>query len=146
MSNRHNTEVTPRTYAGNDAPTSEPNLSDDQTPKSIKNDEPITEAQRNGSITGIGIVLGFSLTFSGQWSLGSGKWMPAQALAIGVYGVGILLQLLALLRVLPLPVVCHSQHKGAIKTFVIGITFVLIGFAAHILFDIILDLYLRPGP
>jgi hypothetical protein len=144
MSSNLATEITIPTGTGNDAPSSESDSLDRQGQGGISNDEPITEAQRNGSITGIGIVLGFSLTFSGQWSMGSGKWVPAQAIAIGVYGFGILLQLYALWCVLPLPPALHSQHRQAINTFFVGVALVLIGLAAHVLIDIILDLYIRP--
>lgn len=99
----------------------------------------VTDTQRNGSITGIGIVLGFSLTFTGQWSLGSGKWHVAQAVAMGVALTGIILQISALLGGLDLPPSSVKLHSGTIRKFKCGVILVLLAFVIHVLADLAID-------
>ena len=99
----------------------------------------VTETQRNGSITGMGIVLGFSLTFTGQWSLTPGSWRVLPALAMGVACLGIALQLFALFRVLSLPLASLERHREALKNFAVGVGFVLAAFVAHVLLDFAID-------
>src|SRR5689334_301262 len=73
----------------------------------------INETERNGSITGIGVVLGFSLIFTGQLTLSSGTWRQFKVLALGISGAGIVFQLLALLAILSLPLISKDIHRRA---------------------------------
>jgi hypothetical protein len=101
---------------------------------------PVTDTQRNGSITGVGIVLGFSLTFSGQWTFAPGAWRLAQALALCVAVVGIIFQIRALFGLLSLPPVLAADHAKSIRKFFIGVGFVLAAFFLHILLDFATDM------
>lgn len=99
----------------------------------------LTDTQRNGSITGIGIVLGFSLTFCGQWSLGSETWHYWSVLPLGFALPGILLQLRALFRVLSLPMITLDDHKSMGKLFLWGVMLVLSGYIIGVVVDLGID-------
>jgi hypothetical protein len=101
---------------------------------------PLTDTQRNGSITGVGIVLGFSLTFTGQWTFAQGAWRLSQALALCVAVVGIIFQIRALFGLLSIPPVQVEQHQEAVKKFFIGVGFVMTAFFLHILLDFATDM------
>jgi hypothetical protein len=112
--------------------------SSDSNPIAIAT-EKITDTQRNGSITGIGIVLGFSLTFAGQWSLGSEPWHYFSIIAIIIALPGIIAQLIALLKILSLPMVTVDDHKSLTKLFFRGMALVLSGYIIGVLVDLGMD-------
>ncbi len=99
----------------------------------------ITDTQRNGSITGIGIVLGFSLTFASQWSLGSEPWQYLSIIPIIIALLGIIVQLIALFKILSLPMVSVAAHKSITKSFFRGMTLVLLGYIIGVLVDLGMD-------
>jgi hypothetical protein len=99
----------------------------------------LTDAQRNGSITGIGIVLGFSLTFTGQWSLGAGAWRWYSAAALGVAVCGIVMQLRALFTMFELPSVTTEVHGRAVRGFKLGVVLMLVAFGLHVFLDFLAD-------
>jgi len=98
-----------------------------------------TDEQRSGSLTGIGILLGFSLTFTGQWSIGSGKWIWRSAIAVLVAGVGIVIQLSALFAILGLPQLSVEAHQNAVGRFRFGVILMLVAFALHVMVDVLTD-------
>ena len=100
-----------------------------------KNSVSISDTQRSGSITGIGIVLGFSLAFIAQWSLLPGPWQILQFIALLISIFGVVLQLLALIQVLYLAPVSLGTHNRMIKRFVYGVCSMLLGFWAHLSID-----------
>lgn len=51
---------------------------------------------RNGSVTAIGVVAGFSLAFLANWALSPGHWHGPALAAFGLLGVGIAFQIRAL--------------------------------------------------
>jgi len=99
----------------------------------------LTDTQRNGSITGIGILLGFSLTFVAQWSLGSGKWTWYAALVLLVALCGIVMQLQALFAVFALPSVSTKAHGRAMRGFKLGVVLMLAAFGLHVFLDFLGD-------
>ena len=99
----------------------------------------LTDEQRSGSLTGIGILLGFSLTFTGQWSIGSGKWIWRSAIAVLVAGVGIVIQLSALFAILGLPQLSVEAHQNAVGRFRFGVILMLVAFALHVMVDVLTD-------
>jgi hypothetical protein len=99
----------------------------------------INESQRAGSITGIGIVLGFSLAFISRFSFGSSPWRLLGAIVALVAGVGIIIQMLALFRALSIPMLSVVAHKSMVRKFIVGVSLVLLGFFLHVAFDFIAD-------
>src|SRR5215471_9901661 len=77
------------------------NSSPSEASLTAENTAPVTDAQRSGSLTGMGIVLGFSLTFVWSFSTGPGKWTLSWGLvALGILVAGIGSQLAALFTAL----------------------------------------------
>jgi hypothetical protein len=108
----------------------------------VADDQTVTETERSASVTGLGTVLGFSLTFIALWSLGPGKWRLVQALALCIAVPGVVLQLRSLLTVLSLPRISLESHRIVVmRRFVWGVALVLMGFAAHVAFDVLVDVF-----
>jgi hypothetical protein len=105
----------------------------------------VSDTQRNGSIAGIAVVLGFSLNFTATWSQGPEPWSYRAIPIMVVAAVGIVLQLSALLRVLSIPVLTGDQHRGAGAKFFWGVVLVLLAFAVHVAFDMAHDLTNAPA-
>jgi hypothetical protein len=99
----------------------------------------VADTQRSGSLTGMGILLGFSLTFIGQWSIGPGSWSWYSAAVVLIAGVGIYQQLRALFAVLWLPPLSVEAHKTAVRRFRIGVTLTLLAFGLHVVLDVLTD-------
>jgi hypothetical protein len=96
-------------------------------------DSYLTDTQRSGSITGIGIVLGFSLGFISQWSFQRDSLQLFQVLALCFSCLGVGVQLIAFFGILKLPVTSIGAHKYIIYTFALGVVCVLLGFVVHVL-------------
>lgn len=144
MSDDSKTENTsPSTVGAPDVADSTAQATTSTEPKSI---DCINETERNGSITGIGVVLGFSLIFTGQLTLASGTWRQFKVLALGISGAGIVFQLLALLAILSLPLISKDIHRRAFIKFIVGVVVMLIGFAAHVFIDVAVDVLKWPVP
>lgn len=88
----------------------------------------ITDSERSGSITGIGIILGFSLTFIGQWAHSS---QVSRRLIAGAC-VGAIIQLLMLLVLLSLPTPSVARHNAIISGFALGVGMVVMAFVLYL--------------
>lgn len=93
----------------------------------------ISDEQRNGSITAIGIVLGFSLTFMASWPQGDDPWEASGIAILAILGVGIILQIVSLWQLLVLPNtrgLKHDRraHNSAVRLFGVGMAVVFAGF------------------
>lgn len=108
-------------------------------PASIPSPSNLTDTQRNGSITGIGILLGFSLTFTGQWSLGPGHWTWNSAAVLVVAICGIVMQLRALFAMFALPPLSMEAHGRAVHGFKLGVALMLAAFGLHVFLDFLGD-------
>ena len=100
----------------------------------------ITDEQRNGSISAIAIVLGFSLSFTGSWSQEDNPWSVRSLLVMSIAIAGIVLQLRALFGLVALPVVTLPQHRSITAGFRLGIGTVLTGFVINVICDVLADL------
>lgn len=111
-------------------------LTPDPTTSSLGTLDPtsraLSDTQRNGSITGIGIVLGFSLSFIAQWAFAPGEWRYVSLVVLAIAGTGIVFQLRALFKVLDLPILSVDVHRVVSLRFVRGVALVLAGYAAHV--------------
>jgi len=107
--------------------------------------EGITDEHRNGSITAIGIVLGFSLTFFSSWMNGPEPWDYIGIAILLTLGAGIALQIISLRRLLILPQapgLRHSvaDHNRAVQLFFWGTALVSTGFFLWVLISMVHDL------
>ena len=107
--------------------------------------EGITDEHRNGSITAIGIVLGFSLTFLSSWMHGPEPWDYTGIVILLTLASGIALQIISLRRLLILPQapgLRHSltDHNRAATLFFWGTALVSAGFFLWVLISMVHDL------
>jgi hypothetical protein len=97
----------------------------------------ISETERNGSITALGVLLGFSIAILSEWSNRPGKWELVGAIPLFLYGSSVALQVLALYRALQVPRETQGQHRRTINLAVIGLIVMFAGFLSTIAIDVL---------
>jgi len=97
----------------------------------------ITDTERNGSITALGVLLGFSIAILSEWSNRPGKWELVGAIPLFLYGSSVALQVLALYRALQVPREMQAQHRRTINLAVIGLVVMFVGFLSTIVIDVL---------
>lgn len=76
---------------------------------------------RNGSVTAIGVVGGFSLAFLSNWTLMPGRWGGSALVAFVLLALGIAFQLRALAGMLETSSLRRVRYNRLVKIFVTGI-------------------------
>jgi hypothetical protein len=82
---------------------------------------------RNGSLTAIGVVVGFSLGFLSRWASTPGEWMHADLVAVAAITVGIALQIKALADLLSRKSLAAARYDRSVTIFLIGLVLVAMG-------------------
>lgn len=105
--------------------------------RDLKSASMIDATFRNGSVTAIGIVTGFSLTFFVAWVNNPLPWEPVDAVAIVplIIGVGLLVWSLASMlspRSLELDFYLAARNR-----FLIGLVILAVGMACAIIIDLL---------
>src|SRR5689334_22773418 len=91
---------------------------------------------RNGSLTAIGVVVGFSLGFLSRWAGLPGDWSRSDLLAVFAITIGIVLQIKALADLLSVQSLVLSRYNRAIRFFLAGLILVAVGTGAAIFADL----------
>ena len=91
---------------------------------------------RNGSLTAIGVVVGFSLGFLSRWAGLPGDWSRSDLLAVFAITIGIVLQIKALADLLSVKSLVLSHYNRAIRIFLAGLILVAVGTGAAIFADL----------
>jgi multisubunit Na+/H+ antiporter MnhB subunit len=97
----------------------------------------ISATERSGSITALGVLLGFSIAILSEWSNRPGKWELVGAIPLFLYGGSVALQVVALYRALQVPREIQSDHRRTIKLAVIGLVVMFVGFLSTIVIDVL---------
>ncbi|HEV2565905.1 MAG TPA: hypothetical protein VGU19_12560 [Microvirga sp.] len=92
---------------------------------------------RNGSITAIGVVVGFSLGFLSRWSALPGEWMHSDLVSVGLITLGLALQVKALADLLLVSSLQLKRYNRSIRFFLTGLILVGIG----VVFAVFADLF-----
>lgn len=92
---------------------------------------------RNGSITAVGVVVGFSLGFLSRWAATPGHWSGADLIAVACITFGIGLQVKALTDLLGVRSLERPIYERCVRFFISGIVLV----AAGILLAIFADMF-----
>jgi hypothetical protein len=92
---------------------------------------------RNGSMTAIGIILGFSLSFITRWGANPVPWQVVDLFAVVPLLTGVALQIWAFAVMLKPESIQLSVYTRAKNHFLWGLAGVLTGTAAAILLDIL---------
>ena len=104
-------------------------MKSDTTPK-------IEATFRNGSLTAISVVLGFSLSFLNRWAGLPGAWNRVDLTAVGAISSGIVFQIVAMALMLPVRSLVLRRYNRAIRVFLVGLVFVAVGVAIAITGDV----------
>jgi uncharacterized membrane protein YidH (DUF202 family) len=89
---------------------------------------------REGFLTAITVMLGFSLALVRFWGLeSSGPWTRAEIVSAAVVAVGTGFQMLALFRSLRVKDDDRRQYVWTVRYFVLGVLIVMVGVFAAIL-------------
>jgi len=96
----------------------------------------VGEEFRSGSITAVGVVTGFSLTFLTAWSASPIPWKPPDLIALAPLIVGLGLQVWALALLLDPDSLILSHYRRATRRFLAGVILTVLGVAAALAIDI----------
>ena len=89
---------------------------------------PLPQGYRQGIITAITVLLGFSLSFLRYWGIEApGSWAPLSAAAALVVVAAILVQLLALRRALRLADDREAEFRKTVRWLLAGALALLVG-------------------
>ena len=100
---------------------------DDQRSQTVQTRAPLPVGYRQGVISAITVLLGFSLLFLRYWSFEApGEWSPAAIISTVLLAVAILLELVALWRSLQLEDDEPSEYRKTLRWFLASIVVLLI--------------------
>src|SRR5712691_4489057 len=94
--------------------------------------ERIEAVFRNGSVTVVGVIVGFSLTYVTSWASSPTPWQLHDLLGLIPLGVGVVFQLLALSAMLHFSSLERPRYDRAVRLFLIGLVLVGLGLAGAI--------------
>jgi hypothetical protein len=105
-----------------------------------KSDDPpqrIDATFRNGSVTVIGVVLGFSLAFLSHWVEQPGGWEVGDFVAVIAMTVGIGLQIVSVAQLLSVNSLYLRSYNRSVVIFLVGLVLVSLGVATAVLLQIV---------
>jgi hypothetical protein len=82
---------------------------------------------RIGSLTAIGVLAAFSLTFLTTWAALPGKWEAYDLFGLLLLVVGAVLQLVAIALLLRVDSLERPRYERAVRWFLFGVALVMIG-------------------
>lgn len=97
--------------------------------------EEIDSVFRNGTLTGVGVLTGFSLTFLVAWAGNPLPWKWMDLIAVGPLGLGVLFQIKAIADLLSVESLKRARYDRIRVEFLIGLVLVVIGIGASLLLD-----------
>jgi hypothetical protein len=92
---------------------------------------------RNGSITAIGVVVGFSLGFLSRWAGLPGEWATVDLFSVSTITLGIGLQIKSLADLLLITSLQLRRYNRSIRIFLAGLILVAAGVIMALFADII---------
>ena len=101
-------------------------LSGDETPQSLD------PAFRNGSITAVGLLTGFSLTFLTTWAAIPGRWQLYDVFGLTPMVVGSFFELVSIALLLSANSLARPRYDLSVRWFLIGLALVIVGITISI--------------
>jgi hypothetical protein len=92
---------------------------------------------RNGSLTAISVVVGFSLSFLIRWAGLPGPWYGVDLVALPAIVLGILFQIAALASLLSVHSLLLRNYNRAVSMFLAGLALVAAGVGLAIAGDLV---------
>lgn len=108
-------------------------MNDDEDEK----DQLVDVVFRNGSLTALGIILSFSLSFLTQWANNPIPWDLTDLPTVLLLALGIILQLRALASLLHTTTLKRVPFERANKLFLLGVISTTTGVFAGIVTDLV---------
>ena len=105
-------------------------------PKAPSSDERIDATFRNGSITAVGILTGFSLGYVSQWVSDPSPWDLSDLFAVCPLILGIILQVMALAALLSASSLYLAHYNRAKTMFLVGLALTALGMTIAVGLDI----------
>ncbi|WP_019171133.1 hypothetical protein [Pseudaminobacter salicylatoxidans] len=99
------------------------------------NDQIVETLFRNGTITVVGIVLSFSLSFLTQWANNPLPWNLVDLPPVFLIIAGIVCQIMALAILLRIASLQHNIYAKANRRFLIGVVLTGLGIVLAIIID-----------
>jgi len=93
----------------------------DQTPQRLE------ASFRIGSMTTVGVLAAFSLTFLTTWAALPGRWQLYDLFGLAVMVIGSILQLVAIALLLRADSLERPRYDYAVRWFLIGLALVMLG-------------------
>jgi hypothetical protein len=113
-----------------------PFMDDDARELAKEEQKLIDSTFRNGSITAIGVVVGFSLGFLSRWSALPGEWSPSDLVSVALITLGLALQVKSLADLLLVSSLQLKKYNRSVRIFLAGLILVSLG----VIFAIFADL------
>jgi hypothetical protein len=82
---------------------------------------------RNGSLTAMGVVVGFSLGFMSRWASTPGEWSHADLVAVAAITLGMAFQIKALADLLARTSLSAARYDRSVRFFLVGLVLVAAG-------------------
>ena len=92
---------------------------------------------RNGSITAIGVVVGFSLGFLSRWAALPGDWEHSDLISVVLITLGLALQIKALADLLLVSSLQLKRYNRSVRFFLTGLTLVGLGVVFAVFADLL---------
>ncbi|MGO4524784.1 hypothetical protein AB4097_07950 [Microvirga sp. 2MCAF35] len=92
---------------------------------------------RNGSITAIGVVVGFSLGFLSRWSALPGEWTHSDLISVALIALGLALQVKALADLLLVSSLQLKRYNRSVRFFLAGLILVGLGIVLAVFADLL---------
>ncbi|MCG7392794.1 hypothetical protein MHY87_07745 [Microvirga sp. ACRRW] len=109
----------------------------DRAPEPASERTTIDSTFRNGSLTAIGVVVGFSLGFLSRWAGLPGDWEHADLIAVFAITLGIGLQIKALSDLLSIQSLQLVRYNRSVRIFIVGLILVAFGVTAALFADLL---------
>jgi hypothetical protein len=116
-----------------------PQPSKDETPQRLE------AAFRIGSMTTVGVLAAFSLTFLTTWAALPGRWKFYDLFGLGFMIVGTALQLIAIALLLRPESLERPRYENGIRWFLIGLALVMVGITISLVGDAVTFLATNAG-
>ena len=107
--------------------------------------ERIESSFRHGTITAVGVVTAFSLGFLTAWGSNPIPWGIKDLFALVPIGAGVILEMVALAKLLNPNCLELPRYKVAIRIFLVGMVLVDVGVATALLVDFISLTAIQPA-
>lgn len=91
---------------------------------------------RNGSLTAISVIVGFSLSFLSRWAGTPGNWHTGDLFAVALIVAGSAAQIWSLGAMLFVSSMVQANYERAVRIFLVGLGLVAIGVAVALLGEI----------